>query len=424
MGVGGIMKILFVQHLSFINGSGGTEKVCSFLANYFCDLGYEVEVATNENIEGKEVYPLREEIKLTNIYSEEIKQIKLLPIKNYKGKNPFLWLKYKFIKKKTKFQNRKIIRQHQGEDNIYLYNLRQRAKAWGNFIKNISKPDLIITMSLGSVLEISFENNLNIPIINSTNGRPDHDFTDVLWYRSKIDMKLLENSFQELSATQILFDDYKNFLPENFTGRYIHIGNPIPEILDNELVNHLEEKEKYIIIHIGSLVLSHKQQDILIRSFKTVVSKFPNWELHFWGVGRDKSTIEDLIKIHKLENSVFLKGFTPNPIEELKKADIFVFPSRHEGFPLALGEAMSVGLPSIGLADCSGVNQMIVNEENGFLAKEEMEVERYLEMLMSNPELRQKMGQKANEFAKNFSPEKITLQWKHLVEEVMNEKNK
>lgn len=422
MGVGGTMKILFVQHLSFINGSGSTEKVCSFLANYFCDLGYEVEVATNEDVEGKEVYPLREEIKLTNIYSEEIKQIKLLPIKNYKGKNPFLWLKYKFIKKKTKFQNRKIIRQHQGEDNIYLYNLRQRAKAWGDFIKNISKPDLIITMSLGSVLEISFENNLNIPIINSTNGRPDYDYTDILWYRSSIEKKTLEEAYQKINAIQILFENYNEFLPKSFRAKTCVIGNPLPQIADG--INHFEGKERYKIVHIGSLNTSCKQQDLAIRVFSKLASKYNNWDLHFWGVGVDERDLKKMINQNKLENRIFINGFTSNVLEELKMSDIFIFPSKYEGFPLALGEAMSVGLPSIGLADCSGVNQMIVNEENGFLAKEEKEVERYLEMLMSNPELRQKMGQKANEFAKNFSPEKITLQWKHLVEEVMNEKNK
>lgn len=60
------MKILLVQHLNFINGSGGTEKICSFLANDFALNGHEVEIATNQDISGKPVFPLHGNIKVTD----------------------------------------------------------------------------------------------------------------------------------------------------------------------------------------------------------------------------------------------------------------------------------------------------------------------------------------------------------------------
>lgn len=412
-------KIVLIQHTAFINGRGGTEKICSFLANHFCSLGYDVEVATNENIQGKEVYPLNNKIKLVNIYYPDIKQITLNPIYSYKGKNPFLWLKYKFQKKKAKFLNKTILNKVGGEDELYKFNLRQRANAWKKYIE-ITNPDLIITMSIGSLLEITFENEYDIPIINSTNGRPDHDYTDVLWYRSDIDMQMLKDSFKKLDVTQILFNDYKDFLPETFKGKCIHIGNPIPQLEQKEIVNHLLEKDKNIILHIGSLVLTHKQQDILIRAFAKIADKYPNWDLHFWGTGRDENTIGKLISNLKLQNRVFLNGFTDNPMEKLKNADIFVFPSRHEGFPLALGEAMSAGLPSIGLSYCCGINQMIINGENGFLAENEDELEIYLKQLIENKKLRKEMGLKAHQMMKNFAPDKIKKQWEELVSKVIN----
>ncbi len=408
------MKILLIQHLHFINGRGGTEKVCSFLANHFCSLGYDVEVATNENIEGKEVYPLNEKIKLTNIYSPDMEQVNTKKIYRYEGKNPVLWLKHKIQREKNKHFNKRILKKFRGEDELYKFNLRQRAKAWKRFIE-ISNPDLIITMSIGSLLEITFENDYQIPIINSTNGRPDYDYTDLLWYRSNIEMELLKDAFRKLDATQILFDEYSSFLPKTFKGKYVHIGNPIPQVSDNEIVNHLSDKNRHTIIHIGSLLLNNKQQDLLVRIFSKLADTFPNWDLHFWGTGRDQNVIEKLIKQLNLEHRVFLKGFTDNPMEKLKNADIFIFPSKYEGFGLALGEAMSVGLPCIGFSDCSGVNQLIKHNENGFLADDENQLEDQLKKLIEDKNLRQEMGQKAHLMMKNFAPENIKKQWEDLV---------
>lgn len=409
-------KIVLIQHTAFINGRGGTEKICSFLANHFCSLGYDVEVATNENIQGKEVYPLNNKIKLVNIYSPDIKQINLNPIYSYKGKNPFLWLKYKFQKKKAKFLNKTILNKVGGEDELYKFNLRQRAKAWKKYIE-ITNPDLIITMSIGSLLEITFENEYDIPIINSTNGRPDYDYTDLLWHRSKIDIFHLKESYKKLTAIQILFDNYKDFLPETFRGNIKVIGNPAPKVEDKITPPN---KERKIIIHIASLQISCKQQDVAIRIFSKNARKYPEWDLHFWGEGNDYLYLKELIEKEDLSNRIFLHGFTDSPLQKLQEADIFIFPSKYEGFPLALMEAMSTGLPVIGFTDCSGVNQLVQHQENGYLANNESEMEEYLIQLMEDSNLRELMGAKGKEFVKDFYPEKIAEQWEELVSEVIN----
>ncbi len=62
------MKILLIQHLYFLNGIGGTEKICSILANILSANGYEVEIATNENVVGKPVFTLDKSVRVTNIY--------------------------------------------------------------------------------------------------------------------------------------------------------------------------------------------------------------------------------------------------------------------------------------------------------------------------------------------------------------------
>src|SRR5690606_11284564 len=229
------MRILLIQHTNFINGTGGTEKICTFLANQFAKLAYDTHIATNQDIQGEAVFNLDNKIQLTNIYDGSIDHIDLIPLYNYTGKNPFLWLKFKVKKKIGKRQNALIRRKHgfHHDREIYLYNLKQRSNAWKQYIDKL-KPDLIITMSLGSLLEISFQQKLDIPIINSTNGRPDYDYTSIVNYKSDIEKVCLRKSFLQADGIQILFDSYHQFLPNEFQCIAQTITNPIDQSSESQ----------------------------------------------------------------------------------------------------------------------------------------------------------------------------------------------
>lgn len=408
------MKIILVQHSNFINGSGGTEKICSFLANGFASVGHQVEIATNENITGKPMFPLNKEVVVTNIFNTETRQIVTQPVFNYHGENFFKWLKFKIQKKRIKFHNKKITAKAGGEAELYKFNLRQRSKDWKKHF-DTAKPDVVITMSIGSLLEISYGNTYDFPIVNSTNGRPDYDFKDDLWYRSPVEMQLLKESYEKLAAIQVLFGSYKDYLPETFHGKSVVIPNPVPQFQPKEMAIYSDNKQRFSVVNIASLVTDCKQQHIAIDIFARLHRHFPKWDLYFWGVGSDQDYLHGEIKKHHLEDRVFLKGFTDKPLEILKSADIFIFPSKYEGFPLALTEAMSIGLPCLGFETCSGVNELIRNNENGFLAKDKDEMEIQLIQLMENSYLREKLGKKAHDDMKQFDENYILKQWLHFI---------
>jgi len=420
------MRILLVQHHNFINGTGGTEKICSFLASQFAKLGHDTHIATNQVIEGeKAVFPLDKNVHVTNIYSKSTDQIHLLPYYNYPGKNPLMWLKFKLIKKFAKLKNASIRknRRFNNDREIYLYNLRQRSIGWKRYIDDL-KPDIIITMSIGSLLEISYQNSYNIPIINSTNGRPDYDFTDVVSYRNEIEKLSLINSFTKLDAIQVLFDSYHQFLPKQFQGISQTIANPIVQIDDSQIVNHVKEKKRYKIINLATLTTACKQQHLAIEVFAKIKDQYPDWNLEFWGVGKDYKVLKKLIEEHALCDRVFLKGFTEQPKQVLKQGDIFLFLSKYEGFPLALGEAMSIGLPCIGFANCSGVNELIEDQETGFLAKNLIEVESVLKCLISNPKMRHQIGKAAHDSMKNYQEQRVFKDWEKIIQRVVQKRKK
>lgn len=408
------MKIVLIQHHGFLNGSGGTEKICCFLANNFYANKHQIEIATNQEILGKPMFYLNENIRVKNIFNKQIIQKKLHEIYNYEGINPLCWLYHKFQKKRSKLYNKALLKKYNGIEGLYKFNLNERSKAWKVYIENC-KPDIIITMSIGSLLEITYNNTLSVPIVNSVNGRPDYDFTDLLWYRSTFEMDLLFNSYKNLSGIQVLFESYKLYLPTTFNGIAQTIPNPVTQFDDFEIVNHYLEKESYTIVNIASLNSSCKQQHIAISLFSKIANKYPNWNMVFWGVGNDLKILESLVKELNLTERIFFKGFTKEPIEKLKEADLFIFPSKYEGFPLALTEAMSVGLPCLGFENCSGVNELITNDNNGFLAKDEEEMLNQLEKLIIDRELRAKIGRTAHESVRQYSETNVLNKWVEFI---------
>jgi glycosyltransferase involved in cell wall biosynthesis len=73
----------------------------------------------------------------------------------------------------------------------------------------------------------------------------------------------------------------------------------------------------------------------------------PNIKYHIVGDGYERNNIIKLVKNRNLQKTIILEGFQRNINRFYQRADIFVLPSNSEGFPLALLEAMSFGLPCI-----------------------------------------------------------------------------
>jgi len=408
------MKILIVQHRSFIGGTGGVEKMCCFFANSFAERGHHVEIATMEDVQGSAVYPLDHRVSVKNLFSPPISQMNPKPISKYKGPNLIKLAYSKYQREKAKTHNRNLYKKFGGEKGLFEHNISNRSKAWYDYIMAVS-PDIIIVMSPESLLEITFDREYEIPIVVSINGRPDYDYTDILWERRAFLLEHLQNSYKHLAGCQILFDSYRDFLPKSFNGKVFVVPNPVDQVKEEDIAAHRNDKERFILIHVARLDDSCKQQSVAMDVFSNLAKKHPKWDLHFWGVGRDEVVLREKIEKLSLRDRIFLNGFTDNPVEKMKNADVFLFPSKYEGFPLALIEAMSVGLPCIGLEACSGVNELIEHGKNGFLAKDAADMQNLMEKLMLDHELRSRFGKQANKDMQKYDPKIIVDKWEELI---------
>lgn len=99
----------------------------------------------------------------------------------------------------------------------------------------------------------------------------------------------------------------------------------------------------YIYIGTSSSLTKRKGLEQLIMALPYL----PNFKLLLIGEGNQKSYLKELAKKLDVIDRVLFCGFQVNPIPYMKMLDIFILPSRSEGFPLALIEAAYLKKPCI-----------------------------------------------------------------------------
>jgi GalNAc-alpha-(1->4)-GalNAc-alpha-(1->3)-diNAcBac-PP-undecaprenol alpha-1,4-N-acetyl-D-galactosaminyltransferase len=111
----------------------------------------------------------------------------------------------------------------------------------------------------------------------------------------------------------------------------------------------------------------------------------------------------------------------------LRQAQLFVMPSRYEGFPNALGEALSCGLPVVA-ADCpsrperawqpGGVRELVRDGVDGYLVPPDdpLRLAQALAGLMADIAKRRQLASRAAEVTERFALETILDQWERLLQ--------
>lgn len=103
------------------------------------------------------------------------------------------------------------------------------------------------------------------------------------------------------------------------------------------------------MVAVGRLA-RQKGFDILIEALARIGLERP-WHMDIWGEGPERDSLQTLIRQYGLEGRVSLRGYTATPLSVMQSADIYLLPSRHEGLPTTLIEALATG-PQIIAADC------------------------------------------------------------------------
>ena len=278
-------------------------------------------------------------------------------------------------------------------------------------------PDVIISFNAEATRVLKLHMNVKCPVITMFHFNPEHIFSNCT--------DDTRNALEMSDCIQVLMPSFVEKTKEYIAHKNIVcISNTVPQY---ELINEIENNRKNIIVNLARIDREQKRQHIIIEAFAMLAKDFPNWTVEFWGE-KDSDIkyynyCQSLIKKHSLESKIIFRGTTKNVESVLKSAKIFAFPSAFEGFSLALTEAMSAGLPSIGCKDGVSVNELIVDGENGFLT--DPNANSYadkLRTLMENDNLRKKMGICAKRSIVKYAPDNIWDEWEKLVNLIVNVK--
>lgn len=164
-------------------------------------------------------------------------------------------------------------------------------------------------------------------------------------------------------------------------------------------ISKLSEKEDVfpisstIRIVTVARIMIEKGPDIAVKIlYELKKIGYNNVRWHWVGEGGWMAHIKEMITEYELEDSFILEGSKSNPYPYIRQSDVYVQPSRHEGYCLTIAEARALNKPIVVTATAGG-NEQIKHGETGLISGiSEQELLKNIIKLIGNPGLRTKLS--------------------------------
>lgn len=374
------MRIIYCLAGTF--NSGGMERIVINKANWLAEHGHEVSIITTEQNGRQNFFPLNE--KVTRIDLDVM----------YSDTNSLGVVKKMISRKRLMRKHRKAL------NTVLLQN----------------KPDIVVS-TFGN--EVGF-----LPFI-ADGSRKVAEIHFSRWYRLQLNRK----GIWRIIDKYLTYTDYR--ILKKFD-RFICLTEE--DKLNWGKLNNIEVISNFIediaaqtapltaksMIAVGRLSYQ-KGYERLVKAWKIVADKHPDWRLNIFGGGELKDDLESLIKNVDLNNYIKIHEPTAQILREYVNNSALVLSSRYEGLPMVLLEASSVGLPLISFTCQCGPKDIIMSGYNGLLVNEG-DIDGLAEAIIKvieNPELRKEMGKNSLEKSTEYNKEIIMNKWNGLFHSLM-----
>lgn len=211
-------------------------------------------------------------------------------------------------------------------------------------------------------IDFSYSFGESANIVNILSRGKDKAFLSIHGYADLknrlLDRFLYKRSDKTICCSEEIKMKYELLFPKLKNSVTLYNPYPVNEILE------MAEEEVLDYDFKGMTIITHgrleevKNYPRLIRSFALAQKKVENLHLLILGEGSKRQELETLVHQLDLEEKVHFLGLKRNPFSYLRRADLYVLSSFHEGFPNALAEGM-VFMPAVSVDCKSGPKEML-----------------------------------------------------------------
>jgi glycosyltransferase involved in cell wall biosynthesis len=351
-------------------GAGGAERVATTLVNAWAERGNSVILVSTFSGRGECFYPLAPSVKVI------------------------------YLADRARTRSKHAV------------NFFERLLAFRDLIRQ-SRPDVVVSfLAHVNITTLAASLGLGIPVIACEHTNP------LAAKRGHL-LTLLARFFYPRASmltvlTEGVVDAFKERMPR--LRNLAVMPNPLPEAANELPRRTVANGARHRLIAVGRLH-ELKQFDRLISAFAELAADFPDWDLHIWGDGPARDELKQQIAALRLQQRATLGGTTPNAWREMAAADVYVLTSLFEGLPMAMMEAMAIGLPCVAFDCPSGPRELTRDGQDGVLvpANDQAALVSALRRLLGDPALRVQLGrQAAASVRERYSLNRILSLWDQL----------
>jgi glycosyltransferase involved in cell wall biosynthesis len=269
------------------------------------------------------------------------------------------------------------------------------------------RPDVVVAfMTEANVIALWAAAGLGVPVVISERNQPDRPG---LGRAHKLARRL---TYPFASAMVVQTDAIASWGKARFRIPIHVIPNPV-RLGDGKA--RRPDGDVQWITSLGRLA-PQKGFDILITSFAAVAGKHSKWRLVIYGEGPGRPLLERLRAESGCADRILLPGLTRDAAEALSKASLFVLPSRFEGYPNALLEALAQGLPVLATSCPGGTVEILANGVHGMLVPPDNvgAMTRALGAMLSDRDLRDAYAWKARRAVTGLDVATVAKRWLDL----------
>lgn len=252
------------------------------------------------------------------------------------------------------------------------------------YILKLFKPETLYKMMIKEKYDI-IVSYLQSPTTRIISGCNEKDVKLINWIHNEITNKSiftkvyrnereLESCLKKYDLTVFVSRTAKESFEKNFDFKlnscvkYNIVEDEYIREKGKEEVDDIKfERGKINLISVGGLV-EQKGYMRLIKVVEKIIAEKANLHLYILGDGNQRNMIEQYIRKNNLENYITLLGYKENPYKYVKRADLFVCSSYHEGYSTAVTEALILGVPVITTL-CSGMEELLESGKYGIITK-------------------------------------------------------